>query len=51
MTLKEMYETNIANAKTELQRLESEFAALPSEFHILETHVWEKIREFFMPKA
>ena len=51
MTLKEMYETNITNAKTELQRLESEFAALPPEFHVLETHVWEKIREFFTSKG
>ena len=51
MTLKELYESDIASAKAAVEKLEGELAALPEEFHSLEVQVWTRIKEFFTSKG
>ena len=51
MTLKEVYEKDIESAKSEVERLEGELVALPSQFHDIEAHIWTQIEAFFTSKG
>ena len=47
MTVIEQLQADLVAAKAEVSKIESEIAAIPSEFHVLEAELWAKIKSWF----